>query len=71
MMKNLICERLKFHMRRTGTTTVMLAELLGKTTADVLDYQTGKQEPDMETIAKMSYILDTTTDELLVYEDIE
>lgn len=58
-------EKLKELRKRNNLTQKELAEQIGIKQNSYSDWETGKNEPNLENIVKLSKILDTSTDELL------
>jgi len=58
-------ERLKELRKRNNLTQQELADKVGTNRVNVTKWETGRTEPTLENIVKLSKILDTTTDELL------
>lgn len=58
-------DRLKELRKKNRLTQKELAEQIGIKQNSYSDWETGKNEPNLENIVKLSKILDTTTDELL------
>ena len=58
-------DRLKELRKKNRLTQKELAEKIGIKQNSYSDWETGKNEPNLENIVKLSKILDTTTDELL------
>lgn len=58
-------EKLKELRKRNNLTQQELAEQIGIKQNSYSDWETGKNEPNLENIVKLSKILDTSTDELL------
>lgn len=57
--------RLKQHRKEKKLTQKEIAPLLGIKQNTYSDWETGKSEPNLENVVKLSKILGTTTDELL------
>jgi transcriptional regulator, cro/CI family len=58
-------ERLKELRKKNSLTQQELADKVGTNRVNVTKWETGRTEPTLENIVKLSKILDTTTDELL------
>ena len=58
-------ERLKELRKKNNLTQQELADKVGTNRVNVTKWETGRTEPTLENIVKLSKILDTTTDELL------
>ena len=58
-------ERLKELRKRNNLTQQELDDKVGTNRVNVTKWETGRTEPTLENIVKLSKILDTTTDELL------
>ncbi|VTT41446.1 HTH-type transcriptional regulator AnsR family protein [Streptococcus porcinus] len=58
-------DRLKQHRKEKKLTQKEIAPLLGIKQNTYSDWETGKSEPNLENVVKLSKILGTTTDELL------
>lgn len=58
-------DRLKQHRKEKNLTQKEIAPLLGIKQNTYSDWETGKSEPNLENVVKLSKILGTTTDELL------
>lgn len=58
-------DRLKQHRKEKKLTQKEIAPLLGIKQNTYSDWETGKSEPNLENVVKLSKILETTTDELL------
>ncbi len=68
-MKHLACTRLKYFREKANLTQAALAALVDVEPADIVDYENGRAEPQMQTYAKLAYALSVSTDELTVFED--
>jgi len=66
-----IGERLRSARKQKGLTIAELAKLLGVAPITVSRYETNKREPDIETLKKLSDILDVSVDYLLGKEDVK
>ena len=58
-------EKLKELRKKNNLTQQELADKVGTNRVNVTKWETGRTEPTLENIVKLSKILDTTTDELL------
>ena len=58
-------ERLKELRKKNSLTQQELADKVGTNRVNITKWETGRTEPTLENIVKLSKILDTTTDELL------
>lgn len=63
-------ENLKNARLRKGLSQVQLAEQLGIAKSTYSMYESGKREPNMQTIKKIADILDVSTDELLGMDEL-
>lgn len=62
--------RIREARKRRGLTMKKLGELVGASEASISQYETGKHEPDNETIVKIADALCVTVDYLLGRDDI-
>ena len=58
-------DRLKELRKKNRLTQQELADKVGTNRVNITKWETGRTEPTLENIVKLSKILDTTTDELL------
>ena len=56
---------IRHYRKKKGLTMKELAALVGVTESTISLYETGKREPNFETLLKLGEILDCTSDELL------
>ncbi|WP_421038406.1 helix-turn-helix domain-containing protein [Streptococcus hyointestinalis] len=58
-------DRLKNLRKKNQLTQQELADKVGTNRVNITKWETGRTEPTLENIVKLSKILDTTTDDLL------
>ncbi len=65
VIKNMFCDRLRDIRKRRGMTQEEMAKALNITSVGYGNYERGRNEPDIETLKKLSSILNVSIDELL------
>lgn len=63
-MKSILSERLKEKRRKIGLTQEEIAQKLKISQSTYAGYETGKSQPDVETLSKIADILETSLDYL-------
>lgn len=62
-------ERLKELRKNNDLTQKQLAGILHTNNSSICDWECGRSEPDLETVAKIAYFFEVSTDYLLGLED--
>ncbi|MBQ7924107.1 MAG: helix-turn-helix transcriptional regulator [Clostridia bacterium] len=62
-------EKLKELRKEKNLMQKTLAEILQTTNSSISDWECGRSQPDLATLAKMAYYFDVSTDYLLGLED--
>lgn len=62
-------EKLKELRKEKGLMQKTLAEILQTTNSSISDWECGRSQPDLDTLAKMATYFDVSTDYLLGLED--
>ncbi len=62
--------KIKEKRKKKGYSQEAFAEILGISQNAVSQYETGKREPDIETLSKISIVLDITVEELIEFRRI-
>lgn len=65
----IFCERLKEQRKLKKVSQKALAEILQTNNSSVCDWECGRSQPDLETLAKMVFYFDVSADYLLGLED--
>jgi len=63
-MKSMLSERLKEKREKTGLTQDAIAKILKISQSTYAGYETGKSQPDINTLSKIADILETSLDYL-------
>lgn len=63
--------RLKEYRKKKGLTTYEVGKALGVSPSAVTNWETGLRRPDIDTLIRLSEILDCTPNDLLGYEEKE
>ena len=62
-------ERLKELRKNMNFSQLQLADLLGTTNSSVCDWERGRSQPDLQTLAKLACLFEVSVDYLLGLED--
>ena len=63
--------KLKEYRKKKGLTTYEVGKALGVSPSAVTNWETGLRRPDIDTLIRLSEILDCTPNDLLGYEEKE
>ena len=63
------CERLKEQRKLKNISQKQLAEILQTNNSSICDWECGRSQPDLDTLAKMSFFFGVSADYLLGLED--
>lgn len=69
MVMEIFIRRVKELRIESGFTQKQLAEKLNTTNSTVCDWEKGRSQPDLQTLAKIAKLFDVTTDYLLGLSD--
>ena len=70
MKINRFCDKLKDIMTANGISQSQLARMIGYKPSAVNKYVNGKLQPDLDTLLHISYVLKSSPDELLGWEEL-